>query len=288
MKNFQKANRSNCTMKLSIQGPSGSGKTLGALHIAHGLIGNLNKVAVIDTENGSSHLYANIGDFSVLSMQAPYSPEMFIQALDLAISSGYQCVIIDSLSHEWFGSGGILDIHSNMEGNSFTNWSKLTPRHNALIQKIVDAPIHVIATLRSKTEYVIQQKNGKSIPEKVGMKAVQRDDSEYEFTIAFELNKYHMASISKDRTGLFNLEPELILTERVGHMIRDWCMVDKNQQRQDVVDRMMQCQDLYQLEQMIHEHPQLADQYREEISALTEELLLRNQLKFKQNGTTTR
>ena len=94
-----------------------------------------------------------------------------------------------------------------MVGNSFTNWSKLTPRHNALIETIVNSNIHIIATMRTKTEYVIQQVNGKNIPEKLGVKAVQREDSEYEFTISFELNKNYMALISKDRTGIFKNQP---------------------------------------------------------------------------------
>lgn len=62
----------------------------------------------------------------------------------------------------WFR--GILDVHGSMVGNSFTNWSKLTPRHNALIETIVNSNIHIIATMRTKTEYVIQQVNGKNIP----------------------------------------------------------------------------------------------------------------------------
>ena len=187
---FEKAKRSKCKIKVSIAGASGSGKTYSALCVAKGMVSNLNKVAVIDTENGSSHLYSHLGDFSVLTLGAPYSPEAYIMAINEAIKNGYECIIIDSLSHEWQGPGGIIDIHGQMEGNSFTNWNKVTPRHNALIQKIVNAPVHVIATLRSKTEYVMQQKNGKSVPEKMGLKSVQRDDCEYEFTVAFEYKYY--------------------------------------------------------------------------------------------------
>jgi hypothetical protein len=284
MKQFLKASRKKCTMKLSIQGPSGAGKTLGALRVAKGLTGNLEKVAVIDTENGSSHLYSQIGGYSVLSMEAPYSPEMFIDAINTAIKAGFECIIIDSLSHEWFGSGGILDIHSHMEGNSFTNWSKLTPRHNALIQTIVNAPVHIIATLRSKTEYVIQQKNGKSIPEKVGMKAIQRDDSEYEFTIAFEVNKYHLATISKDRTGLFKDEVEFQLSEKIGERIRNWCTLDDSVSTMIVRQQLLDCNDLEELDRMIQENPEAASVLRDDISIKTEDLIVRNQIKFRQNG----
>jgi len=226
--NFVKATRGKCKMKLSIQGPSGSGKTFSALRLAKGLVGDLSKLAVIDTECGSSHLYAHLGDYSVVTIEAPYSPEKYIHAIHEAVKKGFECIVIDSLSHEWQGSGGILDIHGQMEGNSFTNWSKVTPRHNALIQTIVNANVHVLSTLRSKTEYVIQNRNGKSVPEKVGMKAVQREDAEYEFTIAFELNKQHGATISKDRTGLFAQEPEILITEDVGARISTWCDADSS------------------------------------------------------------
>lgn len=287
---FEKAKRSKCKIKVSIAGASGSGKTYSALCVAKGMVSNLHKVAVIDTENGSSHLYSHLGDFSVLTLAAPYSPEAYIMAINEAIKNGFECVIIDSLSHEWQGPGGIIDIHGQMEGNSFTNWNKVTPRHNALIQKIVNAPVHVIATLRSKTEYVMQQKNGKSIPEKMGLKAVQRDDCEYEFTVAFELNKYHVAAVSKDRTGLFQQEPELILSENLGKRITDWCEIDDVKTSNDVKtsldikQRLLDCDDLDQLDLLIQENPNYSDLLREEISFKKEDLLMINHPKFKQNG----
>jgi len=286
MKQFVKASRQKCTMKLSIQGPSGSGKTLGALKIAKGLTGSLKKVAVIDTENGSSNLYSHLGGYSVLTMGAPFSPEKFIEAIQSGINAGFECLIIDSLSHEWFGTGGILDVHSQMEGNSFTNWSKLTPRHNALIQTIVNSPVHIITTLRSKTEYVIQQKNGKSIPEKVGMKAIQRDDSEYEFTIAFEVNKNHLATISKDRTNLFKNEVEFQLTEVIGDKIKNWCSIDDAQITSNVRQQVLNCNDLEELDRMISENPEIVNVMREDVSIKTEDLILRNELKYRQNGST--
>jgi hypothetical protein len=118
---FAKATRKKCKMKLSLQGPSGSGKTYSALLLAKGITGNLSKVAVIDTENGSSNLYAKLGAYSVLNLEAPFTPEKYIEAIKCAKEQGFECVIIDSLSHEWFGTGGILEIHSNMPnvGNYF-------------------------------------------------------------------------------------------------------------------------------------------------------------------------
>lgn len=271
---FEKAKRSKCKIKLSIAGASGSGKTYSAISIAKGMVKNLNKVAVIDTENGSSHLYSHLGDFSVLTLSAPYSPEVYISAINEAIKKGFECIIIDSLSHEWQGIGGIIDIHGQMEGNSFTNWSKVTPRHNALIQTIVNAPIHIIATLRSKTEYVMQQKNGKTIPEKMGIKAVQRDDTEYEFTVAFELNQFHQATISKDRTGMFKQGIEFILNNEVGEKINQWCCTDTiNNSKKSIFDEIVLCKDIQELQQIYNENSELRHNYRNEFSSKKEELL---------------
>lgn len=161
-----------------------------------------------------------------------------------------------------------------MEGNSFTNWSKVSPRHNALIQNIVNAPVHIIATLRCKTEYVMQQKNGKSIPEKMGLKAVQRDDTEYEFTVAFELNQLHKATISKDRTGLFKQGIEFILNNEVGEKINQWCCTDtlKNSNK-SIFDEIVLCKDIQELHQIYNENTEIRDNYKNVFSSKKEELI---------------
>jgi hypothetical protein len=225
MKQFNKAERSNCKIKMAVQGPSGSGKTYSSLLVAYGLTKDWSKIAVLDTENGSASLYSHLGSYSVLNLAAPYTPEEYIDAIDAAVKQGFECLIIDSLSTEWNGVGGILDIHGNIPGNSFTAWAKVTPRHNAFVQAILQSNIHIIGTMRSKTDYVISEKNGKQVPEKVGMKPVQREDSEYEFTVVFELNQKHQANVGKDRTGLFSKRPELFLTAEVGDEISQWCKV---------------------------------------------------------------
>jgi hypothetical protein len=284
---IEKATRRRCKMKLSVQGPSGSGKTYSSLALAKGLTGDLKKVVVIDTENGSSHLYAHLGDFSVIELAPPYNPERYIEAIQLAEKSGFDCIVIDSLSHEWFGSGGILDIHGAMPGNSFTNWSKLTPRHNALINSIVSVDTHVIATLRSKTEYVIQNNNGKSVPEKVGMKAVQREDSEYEFTLAFELSKNHLAIVSKDRTGMFKNSPEIKLTEQIGEKIRNWCGLDEPSTSKGygatVQDLILNSTSLNQLDDLENVFPEARNSLRELFQAKREQIS-NNHVNFHQNG----
>lgn len=112
-----------------------------------------------------------------------------------------QVIILDSLSHEWEGGGGILDTHSKMAGNSFTNWAKVTPRHNALIECILQSPMHIIATLRTKQDYILTDKNGKQVPEKVGLRAIQRDGTDYEFTLVFDIDIKHQAVSSKTGPG---------------------------------------------------------------------------------------
>jgi len=220
---IRKASRQRAKIKLALQGPSGSGKTFSALFLAFGLCGDWTKIAVVDTENHSAELYSNLGTFNTVSLSAPFTPEKYIQAITLCETAGIEVIILDSCSHEWDGAGGILDIHGNMAGNSFTNWSKLTPRHNAFIQAILQSPSHIIGTIRSKQDYVLQEKNGKMVPEKVGMKGVTRDGMDYEFSLVFELDVKHNATASKDRTGLFDSKPECRISIETGKQIRDWC-----------------------------------------------------------------
>lgn len=216
------AQRKRAKIRLSIQGPSGSGKTFSSLLIAKGLVGTWENICVIDTENHSADLYSNLGPYNVLSLGKPFTPEAYIQAIELCEKSGIKAIIIDSLSHEWEGEGGILDIHSSMVGNSFTNWSKVTPRHNSLVQRMLQSDCHIIATLRTKQDYVLSEKNGKTVPEKVGLKSVTKDGMDYEFTTVFDLDINHNAICSKDRTGLFTNIPQK-LNEQTGMSIINWC-----------------------------------------------------------------
>ena len=133
---LQLATRQKAKIKMALQGPSGAGKTYSALLLAYGLCKAWDKIGVIDTENGSSNLYAHLGAFRVMTLTAPFTPEKYIDAIKLCENSSMEVIIIDSISHEWEGSGGILDIHGNMQGNSFTNWSKVTPRHNGFVQAL--------------------------------------------------------------------------------------------------------------------------------------------------------
>jgi hypothetical protein len=221
---LQKAERKQAVIKLALQGPSGSGKTFSSLLLAFGLVGHWDQIAVIDTENNSSHLYSHLGNFNVLSLPEPFSPERYIEAIETCEKAGMKAIIIDSISQEWEGNGGIIETHGNMAGNSFTNWNRVTPRHNAFVQSMLQSPAHIVATIRSKQDYVLTDKNGKMVPEKVGLKGVTRDGMDYEFTLVLDLDIKHQATASKDRTGLFTNPLPFIITEATGNKIKLWCL----------------------------------------------------------------
>ncbi|MEQ9135775.1 MAG: AAA family ATPase [Thalassobaculum sp.] len=224
-----KAQRKKAKLRVGIFGPSGSGKTMSALKLANGLTGDWQKVCVIDTENNSAHLYSHLGQYSVLHMRAPYTPESYIEAIHAAEKAGYEAIIIDSITHEWAGEGGILELSDALgkdAKSSYTVWAKLTPRHNKFIETILQSPAHVICCGRSKQDYALNQveKNGKtvSVPEKIGLKAVTREGFDYEMTVAFDLTIAHYAISTKDRTGLFQDKPEHIISEETGRKLFNW------------------------------------------------------------------
>lgn len=277
---IQKASRKRARIKMALQGPSGSGKTMSALLVAYGLCNDWSKIAVIDTENHSAELYSHLGEYNVINVSAPYSPEKYIEAITLCEKSGIEVAIIDSISHEWEGSGGIIDVHSHMAGNSFTNWGKLTPRHNAFIQAILQSSCHIIGTIRSKQDYVLSEKNGKIVPEKVGLKGVTRDGMDYEFTLVFDVDIKHFATASKDRTGLFGGKPEFRIEAGTGKIISEWCNSGEvslpeisNPISTTVPERILTCLSIKDLLDLYKEQsPQLQDKFAREFS------LRRNQL----------
>ena len=216
---FKKAARKQAKLRLAISGPSGSGKTWGALKIAKGLGG---KIALIDTERGSASLYSDITEFDTLDLNPPFSPERYIEALKAAEKAGYETVIIDSISHEWTGSGGCLEINdivaqTKFKGNTWSAWSVTTPRHRSFIDALLQSPVHIIATMRAKTETV--QDGGRV--KKLGMKSETREGTDYEFTIQLDtMHESHLAVATKDRTRLF-AEPHVI-TEETGLRLKQW------------------------------------------------------------------
>lgn len=222
---FQKATRSAVKLKIGLQGPSGAGKTLGALAMAANLAGR-DRFAVIDTENGSASLYADRFDFDTLNLGAPYTSLAYVEAIKAAVAAGYKVLVIDSLSHQWAGKGGILSRKEDLDkrgGNSFTNWAEFTKEHEAFKAYLLNADVHIICTLRTKQEYVMEENaKGKQMPKKVGTTPVQREGMEYELSVVFELQMDHKAATSKDRTGLFDGKLLDLTDQDVARELREW------------------------------------------------------------------
>lgn len=217
---FQKAKREQLWLKVLLAGPSGSGKTYTALRLASGIAKECNsRIAAIDTENGRIRYYANEFDFDDIQFEAPFTPENYIDAIEAAVDSGYKVLIIDSSTHEW---DYCLAVHDKMPGNSYTNWAKITPRHDAFMEKMLQSPIHIITTVRGKDEYVLEEKNGKQTPKKVGLGYKQRDGMEYNYTCTFNIAQdTHIASVMKDNTHLFEDRYD-VLTEKDGKALYEW------------------------------------------------------------------
>ena len=224
MVQIRKARRSATKLRLLLAGPSGSGKTWGALSIGKGMGG---RTVVIDTEEGSSDLYDHLHEFDVIDLRPPFSPEAYIEAITAAESAGYEVIIIDSVTHCWSGPGGCLEIledvaKAQFRGNTWSAFSVITPRWRAFVDKILRSPAHVICCGRSKTETAQVDDHGKKKVAKLGMKLEARDGLEFEFTVCLDIiHDGHYATVSKDRTGLFQGDPKPITAE-TGRRLAEW------------------------------------------------------------------
>lgn len=222
---FQRATRHQAKLRLALLGPSGSGKTYTALLLARGLVGPEGRIALIDTERGSASKYADLTDFDALQL-ATFEPEQYVSAIEAAMAAGYGCLIIDSLSHAWAGKGGILefvDDAKRRQKNDFGAWRDATPKHNKLVDAILAAPVHIIATMRTKTAYEIVERNGKKVPQKIGLQPIQRDGMEYEFDVVADLDLDHVLVPSKTRLSFLSGKVYHDPGTDLGDTIRAWC-----------------------------------------------------------------
>ena len=278
------AKRKQAKIKLSLAGSSGSGKTFSALLLAHGICNSWRKIAIIDTENYSASLYSHLGDYNVLNIVEPFSPLIYIEAIKLCEDAGMEVIIIDSITHEWQGKGGCLDLHEKETAkmripNSFTAWSKITPLHQQFIDTILQSKCHIISTIRSKTEYVLTERNGKQVPQKVGMSPITRDGFEFEVTIAFDLDQQHKAFASKDRTGMFqDLEP-ITITEDTGRKIIEWCNNVPDVSVDDVSRRIGDCRSIDELLNIYKQHPDFAASLQSEFEQQKKRILVNQEVK---------
>jgi len=199
---FRKAVKHGAKLRLAVCGPSGSGKTYTLLTLATELGG---PIAVVDTERGSASKYADLFEFDVLELGS-YDPRNLVEMIDAAAEGGYHVLCIDSLSHFWMGKDGELDLvdriaRRTQSSNSFGAWKQVTPLHNELVDRIIGAPLHVLVSLRAKTEWVLErdEKTGKTAPRKVGLAPVMRDGIEYEFDVCGDMDQENTLVITKSR-----------------------------------------------------------------------------------------
>lgn len=199
---FTPATQEQARLRLALDGPAGSGKTFTALRVAVALG---RRVALVDTERGSASKYANLFSFDALNL-SNFNPENYVGAIKAAEDAGYDVLVIDSLSHAWMGEGGALQMvdqaaKRSQSGNSFAAWRDVTPIHNKLVDAMLGCRCHLIVTMRSKTEWVVEkdERSGKSTPRKIGMAPIQRDGMEYEFDVVGDLDQAHNLIISKSR-----------------------------------------------------------------------------------------
>lgn len=278
---LQTAKRQQAKLKVSLAGASGSGKTYSALLLAYGLCNDWSKIAVIDTENFSASFYAHLGPFNVVNVTSPFNPEKYIEAIQICEAGGMEVIIIDSISHEWSGKGGCLEIHENETSkmrvpNSFTAWAAVTPRHQSFVDAIILSQCHIIANIRSKAEYVLSERNGKMIPQKVGMAPITRDGFEFEVSVAFDLDHMHKASTSKDRTGLFCEVLPFVISADTGKRLLEWSKAEEN--NPDLLKRIGECKTLKDLLSLYEKSLPVLPEVKKEFEQQKKRLLINNQV----------
>jgi hypothetical protein len=221
---FSKATKKRAKLRLALMGPAGFGKTYTALAIGETLG---KRIAVIDSERGSSELYSDRFNFDVLTLDT-FSPQHYIDAIYAAEKAGYDVLIIDSLSHAWSGIGGALEMVDNVAArsrsqNRFTAWRDVTPVHNAMVDAIIRVNMHVIVTMRVKTEYTMEKdEKGKTVPVKIGLQPIQRDGLEYEFTVVADLHENHSLTVSKTRCPALDGKVFRDPGRNVGELLLSW------------------------------------------------------------------
>jgi hypothetical protein len=240
-------------------GATGSGKTLGALLTAKGLVKANHpklddtsdefwaKIGVVDTEHNRSKVYANIdvsanyiGKFVHVEFEPPYDVDGYLGAVDYLKALGCEVIIVDSVTHAWDDSGGILDVYTNM-GGQFSTWQKLNPLIKKLYHALTaDQDVHIITTVRSKIKYeAAQTETGKMKVSKIGLKPIMRDDFEYEVLTALHFDEDHKVSVVKDNTHIF--ENDVLLTPEYGKLLHEYLDqgVDINAKRKEKLDSMV-------------------------------------------------
>lgn len=253
MSHFTEATRTSTKARIALCGPSGSGKTWTALTLAHALGDN---IAVIDTERGSASKYAGVNGWKFRTV-APgsFAPDSLTAYLAEAGQDGFDVLVLDSWSHYWMGVDGMLEQVDKRarNGNNFSGWKEVRPDERRMIDALISYPGHVIATLRVKTEYVIEENDrGKKVPRKIGLKPEQREGVEYEFDLVGDLDHENTLTVTKSRipnlTRSVIKEPDADLGKAIRNWLEDGETVpDARELRERTMSDAVQLGDLVEL-----------------------------------------
>lgn len=248
---IRKAERQMSYMKALCIAPSGGGKSYSFLRLATGfseqlkkLDGKEHRIGYINTEANRGEMYADKFDYDILDLQPPYTPEAYMDAMDDFIDEGYDILIMDSITHEWSGQGGCLELHAQQKGkDSYMNWKNVSPRHERFMEKIINSKIHIFATVRGKDAYERVEQGGRIKYEKVAYGYDQRKNLEYLFFVSFMIDlESHYAQAVKDNTEIFTMNA--LLSEKQGKELCNWAynttsddVQSMRKAQQDVIDK---------------------------------------------------
>lgn len=231
---IREAQRAGARLVIGLAGVSGSGKTYSALQLAYGLAnGKAEKVGLLDTENRRGSLYADsikngrgqVQKFLIGDLFAPFSPQRYIDAIKEFQAAGVEVLVIDSISHEWNGLGGVLDIVDGFD-KSIHGWKKAKPEHKRFMNVLLQSDMHVICCIRAanKTDWK-DPKNPKSL----GIVPVQQDEFMFEMTASMMMwNGGRSRDVMKcpdELAGIFGRAGESAegyLTPKLGLQLRKW------------------------------------------------------------------
>lgn len=274
---LQTASRKKVKLRLNLASPSGFGKTYGALLIAFGITNNWDKIAVIDTEHDSASLYSHLGNFKTLSLQAPYTPDRYIEAIKVCEGANMDVIIIDSITHVWKGEGGLLEYQSAL-GGRYQDWAKATPLYQRWLNTILESKCHMITTNRKKQGYNMITEGNKTKVEKAGLDDEIRDGYDYEVTVALEItNDKHMVRASKDRTNLFAGKPEFVITPEIGKKLLEWCNSGISL-KDEVTQAIKNSKNMNELIEVYNQYPTMQEELKKEFSAKKLSLELNNKI----------
>lgn len=232
------ANRGESKVFIQLTGLSGCGKTMSALRLARGLVGPKGKIGFVDTEQKRAGLYADkFGGFDVINMEAPFTPERYIQAIDTFKDAGYDCVIVDSMSHEWDGVGGVLDMADKSSVKGIGAWKVPKAKHRKMMNHLLHCGMHIIGCYRAKKPLIEKMVNGRKVMEEGPLEICAESKNIYDITVSVILDEEtKMPTINgkcpEDIEYLFR--PDQFITEDTGGAIIEWlhtkCM-DKRELR---------------------------------------------------------